>query len=434
MVIVRRGNRFNGFTLIELLVVIAIIAILAGMLLPALASAREKARRASCMSQLNQMSKGLESYCGDYGSYYPTWPGDGKNIWRDPYWSNGGGSYSDSTGQTVYTADTTSGNYMLPNHFTALGFGVNIDTAAQWNPGYLHCAPFGLGYLVVGGYASDLRNYYCPSMGDNKRSRNLIAGYNSGRGGCSVSTVTEVRALGGFDARALTNGDYLAWVKTLPNGASVGNWFRDQASTTRCGAWLLARGAQGATPTTNLPDILTEGQFMYRNIGIGVVFSGSPWNSSYEMAWTSPVVKSYAGCAAFKTQKLLGQRSIVSDEWSRTSGEVGATPVPLPGRGAYAHREGYNVLYGDGSTRWFGDPMLRLQYIDVGQGGNSGAYWTTYSNPSTTADSAGSLYCGIYDYRRGNDAADPDKWQSDSQEAWIVGFNMLDNANGIDVH
>ena len=54
----------HGFTLIELLVVIAIITILAAILFPVFARAREKARRASCQSNLKKMALGFKQYTG----------------------------------------------------------------------------------------------------------------------------------------------------------------------------------------------------------------------------------------------------------------------------------------------------------------------------------------------------------------------------------
>src|SRR5512141_1862141 len=75
----------KGFTHIELLVVIAIIAILAAILFPVFAKAREKARAASCMSNLKQIALATLMYVQDYDQVFPSSrivPGT-QPIWGD---------------------------------------------------------------------------------------------------------------------------------------------------------------------------------------------------------------------------------------------------------------------------------------------------------------------------------------------------------------
>jgi prepilin-type N-terminal cleavage/methylation domain-containing protein/prepilin-type processing-associated H-X9-DG protein len=79
------SNARNAFTLIELLVVIAIIAVLAAILFPVFAQAREKARQASCMSNLKQIGTAFAMYAQDYDERLP----DRRDIKKTP----GGSDY-----------------------------------------------------------------------------------------------------------------------------------------------------------------------------------------------------------------------------------------------------------------------------------------------------------------------------------------------------
>ncbi|HRU05154.1 MAG TPA: DUF1559 domain-containing protein [Candidatus Brocadiia bacterium] len=469
-------NAHWGFTLIELLVVVAIIAILAAMLLPALASAREKARRSSCITNMNQTGKAMEAYCGDYGQYFPShpawgsragylhtsgtgaWGTVGATVWIDDGFYVDGKLWDPAnptrgrvrTNAINYSTDvpppygTSSYNYyasdgpLCRSRTIFLGDKANNLIRANSSAGRsdfyttpvgeLNMAPAGLGYLVAGGYLSDVRSLFCPSAGGGlPQPMGYGSEWTNGRlNPVAANSLADVRTCaGGFGANAIMRGDWRA----LP-------------------AYTRKRGSGSDATAYNIyADDLFRGHvlmsdYAYRGMPVNTNYVGTSWTgatpadpanapyfSQVYIKKTKPKVIAEVACPAFKAQRLLAGRALASDSFGRGMNFYYGDPARMgeylrfPGHGVFAHRDGYNVIYGDGHAAWVGDPQQRFAwwYLDRKGAGNS--------NRSLWFSAASTESSGVYWYDRLDGAACS---AGDFPTSGTAAWNQLDQAAGLD--
>ncbi|MGD9636526.1 MAG: DUF1559 domain-containing protein [Pirellulales bacterium] len=345
-------DKRSAFTLVELLVVIAIIGILVALLLPAIQSAREAARRSQCKNNLKQLALGCLNH-HDTHKFFPT------GGWGYAYVGDADRGYGkDQPGGWMY------------NVLTYIEEGALHDTGANGNPDDgLKDRTQRIGAKLV--VQSPLSVINCPSR---RQTRTFPLGSNDAGTGFANTNTPDEAGRGDYAANSGHAINELPYLASNSPGAgpptSVGyvgadDWFRDMINQ---------------YGKVNNVDILTGVSFVRSEIGIRRISDGT--------SKTYLVGERYVPTAEYET----GQWAADNETWctgfnndnyrvtARNNGTAEATPIAdsvttadrAELRFGSAHSGSFNMAMCDGSVQSISYDIDWLVHRDLGnrQDGN----------------------------------------------------------------
>lgn len=285
------------------------------------------------MNNMNQMGKAFESYLGDYAGYLPSgvaWGGEfgAANTFESATPNMDLGMVVDSkTGQTI---QTQFGTWYGGTVWTNKMIGIAKKTSNDFVPGKFNMVGVNTGMLLTTGYLPDASVFYCPSAVGMPVDYTRPDGYTPYD---LTGSIRQLKQIGGTDATSFQSGDWST--QKSPLAAYSDN---------------TARVAQG--------------NYCYR--GVPVRGCGGLNGRQWIVGFTRPQVKVRLGCPSFKTTKLLGGRALLADSFCVAwKGPSTFLNNQYPDS-FYAHRDGYNLLYGDSHATWFGDAEQKVAWFPAG--------------------------------------------------------------------
>ncbi|HRU04400.1 MAG TPA: hypothetical protein P5137_01335, partial [Candidatus Brocadiia bacterium] len=264
------------------------------------------------------------------------------------------GSYRYFSGKTGEQPLRLDYDYISLYRTFAFGMRPAYPDDRNVGAGKLNNAPVGMGILLTGGYVADVGVLYCPSATGMPEDITVHKR--------PAISLADWQTVGGRDGEALQRGN-----------------------------WNDFRFYWNASCTMTM----AQGSYAYRGIPLAM---HAPWcyyldnTPRTTLPGTKPKVYARIGQPYFRTQRELGGRCLVVDTFSKgCSKDALGNPAPdtqtggiantqrLAGMGIKAHRNAYNVLYGDGAVRLFGDPQERIIWHKQGYDDTNGTGGFTVS-------------------------------------------------------